>query len=149
VKDGITFALRLGRFYLQENRLEEADALFQDLRGPGRKTAYKNLGRLGHAVVLAFKDDYTASNKEFLGHVATIEANEKVLKAKKQDDKYAEDLQGHQRMWKEDFAVRELVARALNHNFANSPKEFPEKLEPYRYPPRATLKAAPAAPVMP
>ncbi len=148
VKDGITFALRLGRFYLQENRLDDADALFQDLRRPDRKTAYKNLGRLGHAVVLAFKDEYAASNKEFLGVVANIEANDKVLKAKKQDDKYAEDLQGHQRMWREDFAVRELVARALNQNYANSPKEFPEKLEPYRYPPRATLKAPPA-PMMP
>jgi hypothetical protein len=44
-------------------------------------------------------------------------------------------------LWKETWKVREMVALALNYNFANSPQTFPvDKLNAYRFPPRPTLR---------
>jgi serine/threonine-protein kinase len=142
VNAGMTHLMGLGLFYLHEHRVDDADAFFADLTKPDRKSAYQNFGRLGHAVVLAFKDKYTASNEKFLKEVIpSIEINERRLKDKKLDDKLTEELAGHTTMWKVDYTVRELVAKALNRNWANDPKDFPEKLQPYRFPPKATLRA--------
>ena len=50
-------------------------------------------------------------------------------------------------LWKDDWKLREMVSRALNHNYANNPGAFPaQKLDAYRFPPRPTLKAAPPPP---
>ena len=39
-----------------------------------------------------------------------------------------------------------MVAKALDYNYANDPQGFPAVLEPYRFPPRPLLKAAPPPP---
>jgi hypothetical protein len=46
-------------------------------------------------------------------------------------------------LWKTYPPMREMVAKALNHNYANDPANFPEKLDAFRFPPRPTLRPAP------
>lgn len=142
----------LGLFYLKHRRLDEADAIFQDIRKPERKVpAYSFLGRLGHAMVLAFRDDAAASNKEFTDFFTRIEKLEsrpgigKIDRPKEKLAPVKDEFEAYRLLWKENHAsIREMVAQALNRNQANDPKGFPEKLEAYRFPPRPTLKGPPA-----
>ncbi len=152
---GLLHAVELGLFYLTERRLDEADKLFLDLRNNEPKVpAYRYLGKFGHASVLAFKDDSVASNKEF---EKTFESFEKIearigpgpfpkIDRPKKDVLPKDDVEAYRLLWREQstFGLREMVAKALDHNFVNKPDEFPaEKLGAYRMPPRAQLKAQP------
>jgi hypothetical protein len=136
-------ARELGRFYLKEGRPDDALKSFAELMKPEQKLpAYRFLGKLGHAVALAYKDDARASNNEFLAVAADIERMA-ALKATKKEP-MVDELEVYRLVWKQNFPMRELVAQALDRNFANDPKNFPaDKLEPYRHPPRPALKAAP------
>jgi tRNA A-37 threonylcarbamoyl transferase component Bud32 len=147
VTTGLQHSMELAALYLHERRYDDADALFADLRKPERRYPYRYLARMGHAIVLAYKDEPAESNKLFLDIAQQIERNEKMLSgklSKKDDLKYKEELDAHRVVWRETHVMRELVANALNRNWANEPAGFPEKLEPYRHPPKATLKAPPA-----
>src|SRR5205823_4943445 len=74
VTTGFQHSVELGLYYLKENRLDEADQLFLELAKPERKVVpYRYLGRMGHAIVLAYKDDAAGSNQEFLAIFADIE----------------------------------------------------------------------------
>ena len=157
VANGFTNAVELGLYYLKEKRLDDADKLFLDLSKPDRKAAFRQLGRAGHAAVLAFKDESAASNQEFLGVIADIERVEAKFTGpvpkfdrptKKDAIGMKDDILAYHLLWRENIAIRELVAKALNHNFANAPEQFAEKqpaekLNVYRFPPRPMLKAPP------
>lgn len=140
---GLKHCVDLGQFYLQHNQLSDAEKFFKSLRKPeGKVPAYHFLGQLGHGMVLAFKDDYAGSNKEFLEidkYVRRMEIAS--IKASKKDTALKEEIEAFRHVWKENPEIRELVARALNHNFANDPESFPVKeLDAYRFPPKPTLK---------
>ena len=146
---GLQHSSELGLYYLEERRLDDADQLFLELRKQDRKAvpAYHFFGRLGHAAVLAFKDDYKASNAEFvkvLGEFEKIEARfGSGPLPKKKELILKDDVEAYRILWKETsaLALREIVARALDHNFINSPDEFPtDKLGVYRTPPRPMVK---------
>src|SRR5207247_1911673 len=97
------------------------------------KASYRFLGRLGHASALAFKGDSIASNTEFISIFAEMEK------------KPAKKVEAYKVLWKDDSAIplREIVAKALEHNYVNDPANFPtDKLDAYRFPPRPTLKPA-------
>jgi serine/threonine-protein kinase len=151
VTTGLQHSMELAALYLQERRFADADAFFTDLRKTERKPAYRYLGKMGHAIVLAFKDESAESNKQFLEIAQQIENNEVMLTGKfaKKFEKYKEELDAHRSVWRDTPVMRELVAQALNRNRANDPAAFPEKLEHYRHPPAATLKPAPPPPLMP
>jgi serine/threonine-protein kinase len=132
---GRKHALELTVYYLQERRLDDADKLFKLLNRPDRKLSYRFLGRIGHASVLAFKGESKESNAEFVSIIAEMEKKP----AKEKQEAY-------RILWKEEsaFALREQVAKALEHNFVNDPVNFPaDKLDVYRFPPRPALKPAP------
>jgi serine/threonine-protein kinase len=125
---GLKACVDLGLFYLKLRRLDDAEKHFRDISKPERKVAYQYLGRLGQAMVLAFRNESAASNQKFIEIIGYIEKNNL--------------------LWKENPSMREMVAKALNHNFANDPGAFAEKqpakkLNVYRFPPRPTLKAPP------
>jgi serine/threonine protein kinase len=141
---GLEHSVELGLYYIKEKRLSEADGFFQELATPNNKIpTYRHLGRLGHAIVLAFKDESGASNKEFAEFTAEMMKLEaRFGKSKKDQGSFKDELDGFRYLWK-DPPMRELVAKALNHNYANDPKNFPVELDVYRFPPKPTLKAAP------
>lgn len=144
---GLEHAVELGLFYIKERRPDEAEKFFAGLASKDQKVAaYRFLGKLGHPIALAFKDEAAASNEEFLTIIAKIEKfdGQTVFK-KKTDLPPFTEFEGYKLVWKQNQPMREMVAKALNRNYANDPKNFPaDKLEPYRYPPRPTLKAAAA-----
>jgi serine/threonine-protein kinase len=165
VNAGLKACVDLGLFYLKLRRLDDAEEHFRDISKPERNVhAYRFLGRLGHAMVLAFKDESAASNAEFLAIFGDIERVESRLSAgfvpklkvppKKATVPPKDENEAHRLLWKENPSMREMVAKALNHNFANDPGEFApnqpaEKLNVYRVPPRPMLKAPAAQDVMP
>lgn len=140
---GLEHSVELGLFYIKERRPEDAEKFFAGLAKPSQKIpAYRFLGKIGHAIALAYKDDARASNDEFLLVVAEIDRMA-AMKTGKKELGIHDELEGYRQIWKPKEQMREMAAKALNRNYANDPKNFPDKLEPYRYPPRPTLKAPP------
>ena len=158
VSAGLKACVDLGLFYLKRRRLDEAAEHFRDISKPKRNPAYQFLGRLGYAMVLAFKDESAASNREFIaifGEIGRFEARftpGAVPKFTKKEMQARKDgMEAYRLLWKENPSMREMVAKALNHNYANDPDQFSkhhpaEKLNVYRVPPLPTLKAPPAPP---
>lgn len=158
ISTGLTHSVDLGLFYLKEKRYDEAEQFFRQLRTQEpRIPAYRLLGRIGHPITLAFKDEHEASNREFLALVAEFEKIEsrvspgyflKLERPMKRDSMpIKDDVEAYRLLWKDDWKIREMVAKALRHNYANAPKQFPmEKLGAYRFPPQPTLKAPPPMP---
>ena len=141
---GLLHARELGEFYIKERRPDDAAKFFAGLAKPDQKIpAYRLLGKLGHAIALAYKDEAKASNGEFLIAVAEIE---KLAGAKtgKKEPGIQDEAEGYRQVWKQNPPLRELTAKALDRNFANDRENFPaDKLESYRHAPRPTLKPAP------
>ncbi len=120
VRKEIDYAAELALFYLDRWKLTEADDLFKKLTVAGDNVPqYLKLGRLGHAIVLGLQDKPAESNKLFL-EVAGKRDREKLLQAPwlRQNPKL--------QLW---------IARALDHNDANAPNQFPEELRPLQSPP--------------
>lgn len=148
---GLEHSLELTLYYLDERRLDDADRIFLELLKQDRKAvpAYHFLGRLGHATVLAFKDEFSASNEEFLKIFSVfdrLEGKPFPKNPKKDLPVLKDEIEAYRILWKESsaLALREVVAKALDHNYVNKPDEFPaDKLGIYRTPPRPTLKAQP------
>lgn len=100
---GLKLGIELAEFYLEQWRLEEADRFFHELIvNPHKVEAYSNLGRLGHAIVLAFKNQAAESNKLFLEVVDTRRAPLPRLQFLLNDPHF-----------------RPLIAKALHYNTVN------------------------------
>ncbi len=124
VAAGLRDSIELAILYLKDTeRLNEADLFFKELSDKPIP-AYKLLGKLGKAMVLAFKDQPDASNQLF---VAIL-------------DKDKGEKENRANFWKSNPAFRERLARALAFNLQNSPATFPERLKIYLHPPAPTLK---------
>ena len=151
---GLTHSVDLGLLYLKEKKYDDAEQFFKELRTQEPKiSAYRLLGRIGHPITLAFKDAFEESNKEFLVLVTEFEKIESrvgpgyFLKFKRESMPVKDDIEAYRLLWKDDWKVREMVAKALHHNFANAPEQFPmDRLGAYRFPPQPTLKAPPPIP---
>jgi serine/threonine-protein kinase len=125
--------VELGVIYLQERRLDEADKLFQIMITEAvpdktKQLGSRGMGKLGQAIVLAFRDQAQDSNKIFVA----------VLAAKV--PKFKEPL-SVPLLLQRNAAFSELVAKALDHNYANAPASFPGALQVYRAPPAPRVRA--------
>lgn len=117
---GVKAYLNLGVYYLEQERWQEADDLFaRMIDNRARVREYSELGRLGHAVVLAFQDQAKESNQLFLECKSRLD-----MEPMKRNL-----ILNHPRL-------RPLIARALDHNSINceATKDFPPALEPLRRP---------------
>src|SRR5262249_10949368 len=64
LRRGLEFAIELGLLYLEQQRLKEADAFFAKLDSPDQEVkAYRTLGQVGQALVLAFDDHPRSAEK--------------------------------------------------------------------------------------
>ncbi len=146
---GLEHSLDLGEFYIREKRFDEAEKFFESLNKPERKFAYRLLGRIGHAIVLSFKDEEEASNKEFADiEKKEFERLENFTKKTKKDSKFSEEIEDYRSVWKQNLRLREMVAQALNRNYINDPVAFGKDghykhLNDYRIPPRPVLRPPP------
>lgn len=120
---GLSHAAELGGFYLDQGRLDEADQFF--LAESGQQTAeYAVLGKLGHATVLALRNQPAESNKAFL----------ELLGDKKRfgDPRWRRQFLGKNPQLHQ---LHQWVAKALDYNAANAAESpFPRELEPLRRP---------------
>ena len=124
---GLNFYVELGLLYLKDPaRLDDAAKLFNDLKAK-QNFAFRTLGRLGSAMVFAFKDQPAQSNKLFLFVVEKDKSEKEALR---------------NTFWKNNPQLREMMAKALNYNLQNNPAIFPDTLKAYLHPPAATLKTA-------
>lgn len=148
VLTGLNAAVELGMQYLSENRLDDADAFFKSLCPPTEKTCHgRLLSQLGKATVLALRDESAESNKQFLAAVAEIDRLDKLQTAKpgakKESPASKDELEIYNLLWKTTppaASLREMVARALYHNYRNDSQNFPTRLEPLRNPPRPAVR---------
>jgi serine/threonine-protein kinase len=124
--------VELGVFYLQKNRLDDADKFFNGDLAYRRLRACKVLGRLGHAIVLGLQNRAVESNNLFL----------EVLREKTKDG--ADPVL---QFFLDQPHLRYQISRALDYNKANATprKPFPPELEKLREPPTLT-NASPAGP---
>jgi hypothetical protein len=149
VLTGLNAAVDLGLQYLSENRLDEADAFFKSLCPPTEKACHgRLLSQLGKATVLALRDEAAESNKQFLAIASEIDRLEKLQSAKpgakKDPPASSDEIKIYDLLWKTTppaASLREMVARALYHNYRNDSQSFPTKLEPLRNPPRPVVKS--------
>jgi serine/threonine protein kinase len=148
VLTGLNAAVDLGLLYLNEHRLDDADAFFKSLCPPAEKNCHgRLLSQLGKATVLALRDEAAESNKQFLAIAAEIDRLEKLSAksgAKKELPASADEIRIYDLLWKTTppaASLREMVARALYHNYRNDSQSFPTKLEPLRSPPRPVVKS--------
>jgi serine/threonine-protein kinase len=121
VRKGLDFAVELALFYLDRWRLNEADDLFNRLMAAEKVPAYQRLGRVGHALILGLQDRPAESNKLFL-EVAGPGERDRVQQA----------------YWYRQYPKFQIwIARALDHNAENAPRDFPKELRPLQSPPPA------------
>jgi eukaryotic-like serine/threonine-protein kinase len=133
----VKYRLELGLCYLKEWKLDEAEKTFKEMEDlnkdrPGK--GYLAIGQIGKAIVLAFRDQPERSNPLFTKMLAP-----KQTKAMEPGGKTKEPpvVSAVLRTRPE---LAEMVAKALNHNLANSPSTFPEPLRLYLAPPVANTK---------
>jgi eukaryotic-like serine/threonine-protein kinase len=118
---GMDHAMDLGVFYLKQRRFDDADKFFKELEEfKPQARQFVTFGNAGRAMVLAFRDSPAESNKLFL------------LAFDRGDKKGGK----FEMVWKNNPAVREVIAEALRANFINDKGQFPPQLEAYRHPPR-------------
>jgi serine/threonine-protein kinase len=121
---GLRHNLELGLFYLQQQRLDTAEHFFQGLIENSFKVeAYRTLGRIGQAIVLARQDRPEESNKQFL------ELRRLSQRTGRVPDRLPFLLRSG--------PLRYETAKALEYNRSNATKNapFPTELEPWRKPP--------------
>jgi hypothetical protein len=121
IRNGVNHCVELGLLYLEQWRLDQADALFSRLM-QSSVDQYVGLGRLGHAIVLGLQNKPAESNKAFLDALKHLNWNE------------ARPRQALNRF--ESPQLVQWVARALDYNAANATAEapFPQRLTPLRTP---------------
>jgi serine/threonine-protein kinase len=123
----LNFCIELGLHYLNEpGHLDEAALHFKKVSARS-DPRFKVLGKLGSALVLAFKDRPKESNEILVGIATRLEK-----------EKAANNF------WNNYPPLREMIAKALQYNATNDRATFPENLKAYLKPPTPTLKAPPA-----
>jgi serine/threonine-protein kinase len=129
---GLGHGIELGLLYLEQGRLEEADRFFAGLtNNPYKVKAYTTLGRLGHAIVLAFQDRAVESNQLFLAAL---------------DDKQPDRERWKTRLLLNNPKLRQMIARALNYNAANNAvarEPVPHQLQYLQRPPAFGIPGGP------
>jgi eukaryotic-like serine/threonine-protein kinase len=129
---GLGHRLELGLFYLKHNRLEDADKFFAGLvRDPHSVEAYKTLGRLGQAVVLARQNRPAESNQAFQELFRDARARKNGV------DRLPFLLSQPE--------LRREIGLALDYNKANASASmpFPNALENLRQPPKWLVTSSP------
>ncbi len=124
IQAGLEAYTQLGLFYLEQDRLAEAEQVFERLTNVQRVRRYVYLGNLGQAIVRAGRDDAVESNRLF----------QRLLPPERPVQQ--------ERQWALHFLranprLRAAVGRALDRNERNQSPEhpFPAALEVYRKPP--------------
>lgn len=119
---GITNRLDLGLFYLRQQRLDDADKVFTDLVN-SRRWEYTVLGKLGRAMLLAYRNNPKESNRLFKELLADKRIGDRL-------DKVPVLYRSPQLHFE--------IARALEFNKANASPDapFPSELERLRDPPK-------------
>jgi hypothetical protein len=119
---GMGHCIELALFYLDQRRLDEAEEFFtrlDKLEPPVR--AYRYLGALGRASVLAYRDQARESNELF----------QRLLVPSRQLER--NEVQAVLRLHPN---LREMIGQALEHNRQNLPElNLPPGLEAFRRPP--------------
>jgi serine/threonine-protein kinase len=121
VREALDARVELGLLYLNRRALPEADAFFKGLTQPPTRDSFRVLGQLGQAMVLAFQDRPTESNKLF-----TETLRDHVFRDRKRPGDETYLLFGYPELW-------EMIDRALDHNARNGP--LPPGLERLRWTP--------------
>ena len=129
----IKYRMELGLRYLKEWRLDDADKIFKEMDAlnkerPGK--GYLGNASLGKAMVLAFRDRPVESNALFVNVLVVGKGKGKGMA---KDSPVVPPLLRR-------VEVAEMVAKALNHNLANSPSTFPAQFRPYLAPPVPKVK---------
>jgi eukaryotic-like serine/threonine-protein kinase len=133
VSVGMELCLNLGVLYLEQHRLDDADKLFDRLAKVPNVPSYHTLGRLGEAMVLAFRDKAEESNKAFRDLVANdpllAEVGKRLKDGKPIDPEY------HKMMTNASF--RFWLAKAINSNIRNGilPSAVPPPVLKWIHPP--------------
>jgi hypothetical protein len=125
---GLNYNIELGLLYLDNWRLDDAQKLFKDLDRVGKHDAYRILGRVGQAIVLAFQDRPQESNRLFVEVFRPL-ARRAGPNAFGPDRARAVNAIASHRQ------VRMMIARALEHNQANARQHFPRGLVYFLHPP--------------
>jgi serine/threonine protein kinase len=111
------YVMDLALLHVKEGRLDDAEKEFKKLEADATpKGGWKQVGQVGKAIVLAFRDQSRESNKQF------------VVRFNK-TGKLPVPL-----WWQTYPALAEMVTRALDRNYANAPEEFPDELKKFRTP---------------
>jgi serine/threonine-protein kinase len=130
VEWGLNYSMELGLMYLESWRLDEGDKLFRDLDRPEKDSAYRSFGRLGQAIVLAFKDKPRESNPLFRDELLRLWGPGGQKHFRGGETWYAKLLRTHKQF-------RRMMASALEHNLENDRRHFPPRLRLFLHPPGA------------
>jgi tetratricopeptide (TPR) repeat protein len=130
----------LGLLYVDQRRLDEAEAFFKNLRDkpPHDTKIYSGLGKIGLGLVLAYQNKPTESNQVFL----------EIEKQRPQFGEKGKQPGGDWKPWMgrgpREFSaeayllaqptIRRAVAEALSYNLANLDAPLPDALERLRRP---------------
>ena len=115
VSVGLSLCLDLGMLYLEQHRLDDAEKFFDRLDGMKNVPQYQLLGRLGQAMVFAFRDQYKLSNELFRD---TLEKNPLLREAKKNKDEGKPIDPDVRKMWN-NAQFRYWMAQAVYFNARN------------------------------
>jgi serine/threonine-protein kinase len=123
--------VKLGLFYLEDRRLDDAERFFKkDLEEKYPEGELHLLGRLGQAMVLAFRDEAQESVKLFKAVYWEVWTEKNKYKVKK--DVGPPKIKGPPPkvpllLWENSPALWEMMARALDRNVINlSPRPSPK-----------------------
>ena len=133
VSVGMELCLNLAVLYLEQHRLDDADKLFDRLAKVPKAPSYHTLGRLGEAMVLAFRDKAEESNKAFHDLVA----NDPLLAEVGKHMKDNKPIDPEFRKMMTNASFRFWLAKAINSNIRNGilPNAVPAPVLKWRQPP--------------
>jgi predicted Ser/Thr protein kinase len=130
VERGLNYSMELGLMYLESWRLDEAAKLFNNLDRPEKDNAYRSFGRLGQAILLAFKDKPKQSNMLFRDELRRLWGRGGQKHFRGGETWYAKLLRTHRQF-------RRTMASALEHNLENDRRHFLPMLRLFLHPPGA------------
>jgi hypothetical protein len=113
IGNGVGHFLELGLFYLENERLQEAEQLFHRMENVKEVREYRGLGRLGRAIVLGLQNRWEESNAIFRDLLLPLASG-----AERQ-------FHGFLQM---NPKLRQWITRSLEYNLTNAPVAFPQEL---------------------